>query len=368
MTPTGKQDEGFALAMVVFMLFAAAVAGVTGYQLVSAEASLADGNQNQSEALETAHGGLRRYVGEHIGIPGTDSFKTFQNSGALTLKAVVTPKKVAKLNDSTDLYLLTSVGTVTDSRYPNSPATRTAYQYAQLNRRPVKTEAAFQTIQGTNNVGNNSGYINGNAESVNNGAAAAVTKSNCPTGDTLNIGNVNSFGATGTAGNAAGNTTIPPLKSGYYQEAASGAALITAAGLNWTVLKNATFPIPRDGFWPDFAALPSDSFPVIRVTGNYDLDRSGRGALIVTGQFTSTAQNYTWKGIILAGDATTTGYTGNGNGNLIQGALVSGLNNSAFGGTQSINRFQVNYWPCYVRKANLSLAYLTPVSRSTWTY
>src|SRR5437762_1895425 len=108
--PTDKRD-GFALAMVVFMLFAAAIAGLTGYQMVSAEASLADGNANQDEAAAFANARMGRYIGEHIGIPGSATYVDSVVVGGVTVvgSVTITPKKVAKLNDSTDLYLLTAV-------------------------------------------------------------------------------------------------------------------------------------------------------------------------------------------------------------------------------------------------------------------
>ena len=66
--------SGFALAMVVFLLFAVAIAGLTGYQVVSVEATLASGNGDSDVALITANAGLHRYVGDRIGEPAADSF------------------------------------------------------------------------------------------------------------------------------------------------------------------------------------------------------------------------------------------------------------------------------------------------------
>ena len=71
-TPWPAQDRGgFVMVMVVFLLFAVAVAGATGYQLVSAEAALASGAGEAQEALAAARAGLERYVGEHIGVAAT---------------------------------------------------------------------------------------------------------------------------------------------------------------------------------------------------------------------------------------------------------------------------------------------------------
>lgn len=362
MTRRTGREGGFALAMVVFMLFAAAVAGITGYQIVSTEATLADGNENQEEALQVANAGIQRYIGEHIGVPSASTYAAV-GDGSVT----VTPLKVAKLNDSTDLYLLTAVGTVTDTRYPTNPATRTVYQYAKLNRRPVKAKAAFMSIQPTISLGNNSAVVDGSAYfSVN-------ANTDCPSGDNADVGNNNSVGGSGNGGNA-NSTAVNPTGSSvaYTQIATTAAGVISAAGLRWSVLVDPTFPIPYDGQWPNFNSIPADSFPVIRVTGNYTLDRNGRGALIVTGTF-MTSSAYTWKGIILAGAHVNTNNAGSyesatGNGDAVQGLVVTGLNGTTVSGTQTINRLQVYNYPCWIRRANLSLAYLSPVSRSTWTY
>jgi hypothetical protein len=346
------EQRGFALALVVFLLFAASVAGMTGYQLVSTEASLAEGNEALEEALSVANAGVQRYIGEHIGIPGASTYAV--GDGSVT----VTPRKVFDLNDSTDLYLLTAVGTVTDPRYPTSPAMRTVRQYANLNRRPVKARATFMSIQSNINVwGGLDGDVDG---TVHFDVSAAV---DCPPGDASGI-----IATGGVASGSPGSVTGTIAGSPAVQSLGSAAAVITAAGVRWSVLKDPTFPIPFDGMWPDFAAIPVDSFPVIRVTGNYTLDRDGRGALIVTGNFTTSGQ-YDWQGIILVGGATSSSFSsGGGNGNMVKGMVVSGLNGTTFGGTQNLTEFQARWFPCYVREANLALAYLSPVNRSAWTY
>ena len=338
---------GFALALVVFLLFAATVAGLTGYQIVSAEASLAEGSENQEEALSVAEAGIRRYVGEHIGIPGTATYAI--GDGNVT----ITPRRVSKVNDSTDVYLLTAVGTVTDPRYPTSPATRTVRQYAKLNRRPVRARAAVMTIQNDVN-------IVGSAE-INGSAFFDAGSAECPTNDTNNL-----VATGGLVGSGISNGTI--TGSPAFTSLGSVAAVISAAALRWSVLKDPTFPIPYDGSWPNFSAIPADSFPVIRVTGNYTLDRNGRGTLIVTGNFIG-AGNWEWKGIILAGGAVSTSYTpGPGTQPTVKGVVVSGLNGSAFAGQQSFQRWRSRWYPCYVRKANLAIAYLTPITASSWSY
>jgi hypothetical protein len=345
-----RKDRGFALALVVFLLFAASVAGMTGYQIVSAEASLAEGNENQDEALAVANAGIERYIGEHIGIPGASTYAV--GDGNVT----ITPKKVSKLNDSTDLYLLTAVGTVTDPRYPTSPAKRTVHEYAKLNRRPVKPRAIFMSTQNTINIDNPNGEVDATVHPVSPAA-------DCPANDANGLVGTGGVGSPGTAvGGPPGNL------AGAFVPLGSVAGVISAAGVRWSVLRDPTFPIPYDGTWPNFASIPADSFPVIRVNGNYTMDRSGRGTLIVTGNFYK-AGGHEWSGIILAGGATSTSYDGgSGNGPAIRGMIVSGLNGTTFGGVQSLQRFHVRWYPCYVRKANLAIAYLSPVTASSWTF
>ena len=63
-----EDARGFALAMVVFLLFAVAVASATGYQIVNTEWTLTAGNENTNEALAAATAGLNRLCrGAHRG-------------------------------------------------------------------------------------------------------------------------------------------------------------------------------------------------------------------------------------------------------------------------------------------------------------
>ena len=120
---------------------------------------------------------------------------------------------------------------------------------------------------------------------------------------------------------------------------------------------------------PNFDALPADSFPVIRMNGDYTLNERGRGALIVTGIF-SHAEDMRWSGIILAGSVnnTTSLVRSSGAKAEIRGVLVAGLDGIAdIGeGNLHVERFEVLHNPCYVRKANRSLAYMTLIDGSRW--
>ena len=76
MTTPVHRRNGFALALVVFMLFAATVAGITGYQLVNNETTLADGNENYKEALAA----YERFLALSNGQNADEEFKARQRS------------------------------------------------------------------------------------------------------------------------------------------------------------------------------------------------------------------------------------------------------------------------------------------------
>ena len=352
-----RDTAGFALAMVVFLLFAVAIAGLTAYQVVSVESELASGNGDASAALTIANAGLHRYVAERISEFGTDTY--LMGRGSVT----VTPRRLARVNDSTEMYLLEAVGTVTDPRYPTSPATRIVRQYAHLNTMPLRAVAALIAME---NV-------------VDLTEPFQVAGNDMPeTDDCVSVQGVRfstrGIAATGTAGDgttqaSASSNTVSPDR---YQVGATAAAVVAAAEVRWPAIKDPDFNIGvYDGVMPNFAAIPADSFPVIRMNGNYTLNQAGRGALIVTGFFYHE-EDMDWDGIILAGriDNGTSLHRTIGNTARLRGVLVAGLDGiQNFGGPDLlVQRLEILHNPCYVRKANRSLAYLSLIDGSRWDF
>ena len=352
-----RDDAGFALAMVVFLLFAVAIAGLTGYQVVSGEATLASGNEDADVALAVANGGLHRYVGERIGEPGPDTYSI--GGGSVT----VTPQKVARLNDSTELYLLEAVGAVTDPRYPTSPATRTVRQYAYLNTMPVRAVAALITVENTVDFLDD-WQVAGN-DIAEPGDCVGVQGARF---------SIHGIAGTGTAGIGAttpvpGNSRVSPDR--YQVGGGTAAEVVAAAEVRWPVIKDPDFNVTYIDEMPNFAAIGADSFPVIRMNGDYTLNQAGRGALIVTGFF-SQGTNMDWDGIILAGrinNATSLVRTSGARG-VLRGVLVAGLDGiQNFGWPDLlVEEFEIFHNPCYVRKANRSLAYLSLIDGSRWDF
>jgi len=68
------------------MLFAIAVAGATGFQVVSSEFTMAQQNHDGQEAAAVAQAGLQRFLGEQVGQVG-DSVSYAIGDGIATVTA-----------------------------------------------------------------------------------------------------------------------------------------------------------------------------------------------------------------------------------------------------------------------------------------
>ncbi len=322
---------------------------------MSAEAALASGAGEAQEALAAARAGLERYVGEHIGVAGDTATYVVGDADV-----TVAQRRLANVDDNTDVYLLEAVGEVVDARFPNSPARRTVRQYANFHKMPVNPKAALMSPN--NNVwvrdGNGSypsRVIGDDASSVgqcvNGGGAgvAGIAGAYAPTvdpGDTELTGSPNSV------------------------DVGDVAALIDTAQVRWPVLEDPNFPIAIDVpivSWPNFAALPADSFPVVRWNGDFSASffRSGRGALIVTGTI-SFSLGFVWDGIILAGGATDLAASSFW-GSDVNGVVAVGLDGGA-PGQVTLRYATIQYHECNVRDANLSLAFFELVDGSRWEF
>ena len=103
----------------------------------------------------------------------------------------------------------------------------------------------------------------------------------------------------------------------------------------------------------------------------HTLNQTGRGALIVTGIFTQ-GELMQWSGIILAGKVnnTTSLVRSSGAKAEIRGVLVAGLDGIDDIGEDNLHveRLEILHNPCYVRKANRSLAYMTLLDGSRWDF
>lgn len=346
---TRPQDRGgFALAMVVFLLFAIAVAGATGFQVVSNEFTMATQNRDSQEALVIARAGLQRFLGETVGQVG-DSVSYALGNGIAT----VTTRRVFVKDTLNHLYYIESEGSVADARTPLLPAKRAVGTYAWHRMSPIPLKGSVLLSGGTN-------YIYYSA--ISGADSAKVT--NCAGGGTTGGTGIGTAGSvsfvSGYGGSVVGGPGKPAIQSysGY-------PAVYDTVGIRWDILKNPSFPVDFEGAMPNFSLLPSDSFPIVRFNGDFTASgaaHSGRGVLIVTGQLIML-WDFHWDGIILAGQF----YYTSGNTSVyptINGMLIGGLN-----GANMISYFivgKVRYHSCNIYKANKSLSYLEVVDNTVF--
>lgn len=346
--PGARRDRGgFALALVVLMLFAIAVAGAAGYQVVSGEFTLAQQNRDGQEALAVARAGLYRFAAEQIGVLG-DSVSYAIGDGI----AAVTAQKVMEKDSLNHLYLIRSVGQVADARTPLLPATRTVATMAWHRLNPIPPKAAMVLTGGQIRL-----YSFGLGSTVS--GADHATPSDCAFGGTVPRYGIATAGSISTSGGSYSGT---PAGAVYYS---NYAAAYDTVGVRWDILSDPSFPVDYDGSWPDFASLLAtnpDTFPLIRVNGDFNAweGYSGQGVLIVTGRLTLLG-DFTWDGIILAGRLY---YIWGGSYDLprVNGMLIGGLNSS--NPTSYLYSGEVFYHSCNAYMANRSLSYLELVENS----
>lgn len=341
-----RDRGGFALAMVVLLLFAVAVAAATGYQVVSAEFGMAQQNRDSQEALSVARAGLERFLGETVGVIG-DSVSYAIGDGIAT----VTARKVIEKDSLNHLYFIRSEGSVEDPRTPLLPARRVVGTYAWHRISPIPLKGAVWVSGGNTTVGG-SGFF-ATAASVNGFDAA--TTADCSGGGTAGVrGVVKGTGGVST-GSGATLTGPAPTTSTYsgYQ------SMYDTVGVRWDILSDESFPVDFDGWPPNWGTIPSDSFPVVRYRGNLTADYSwsGRGVLIVTGRLT-LSWGFTWEGIMLVGELRTPSswvYP------YVEGMMIAGLNGSNPNVTL---RGSYQYHSCNAYQANRALSYLEVVDNA----
>jgi hypothetical protein len=362
--PVGD-ERGFVMVMVILLLFTVAVAGATGYQLVALEAELAGGAEESQAALAAARAGLERFVGEHIGVPDDTTMYVIGGADvAVVARRIVGNDTVA----TPDLYLLKALAELADPQHPDAPARRTVQQYARLHKRPVNVIAALMT--GTGTVTTND-TIRGFDAAASGSRGQLLDKWTGDCGGGNPAPDVHGLVALSIAGPG----SVQPAGVVPRWQVASAAAAVDTAGVRWSALQDPSFPVPFTGSWPDFGALPADSFPVVRMTGDLIVGPgtviSGRGVLIVPGTFAAVGPgaSFDWDGLVLAGAAQTPMVSLFATMR-IDGALVVGLDGGAQGDLTTKGplglRSRVYHNSCYVAQANRVLAYFELVDGTRW--
>lgn len=339
-----QQEGGFALALVILLLFAIGIAGATAYEIVRGEATLALQDSESQNAFVIARSGLERFLGEEIGaFPDT---VTYALSGG---DAVVIARKVSDLNEFESMYLVSSEGIYSAPQSGSSPARRVIHQYAIHRETPLNYIAAYTHASGDLDVEN---------EADIRGVDISTT-ADCPQG-----------GGPSLVGVAIGSGDLDFDSNdlnGWKDTANIGsyAAVRDTLDIAWDILTDPAFSVDFEDTWA--SSLPADSFPVVRFNSSVDgfLWTSGRGVLIVDGTFTPR-WDFGWDGVILA-RVFNTRTTGGGGAERfrIRGLVVGGFEND----NQNIDftkHGRIDYHRCNVLAAARSLSHFRPIGRSWW--
>ena len=358
------QRAGFALPMVMVVVFVLAGALAAGFTMTRAERSIDDAGRADIFAQSNAETALARAMTDRASLglasgvpPATDSVRVTLTSGYAD---VIVSRLRPVVGSEPAVYLVRAHGFSTASRVAGTPnAQYTTTQLAVWQAGSMTVKAAFLSLTGV----------------TKNGSA----------------GDISGVDACGGAGNVAG--VAVPKVPGYSQSGgsisavlsgtplidstmgATPAAMAAAVPIKWDAIVNGgaitadfTSNAAGVGFPPStwFSANPT-AFPVILVdmgvTETFTIP-NGRGMLIIKGNATVSG-NDVWSGVVLVGGT----ITSNGD-NTIGGALLSGLNiqlgltvgvNAVGNGTKD---FQYN--SCSVASSVASMGRMRPY-KNTWS-
>lgn len=360
-----RLSRGFALPMVILVMFILVGAIAAGFAMLSNERGADDAVIQSQMAVALAETGLQQGLRNRVGlglpgIPpvGVESIRVSLTGGYADV--VTTSLRQAQANAAPGLYHVRARGVRTSTGvFGAGNAVASASAFATYQSQAMTLQASMTSINGIDYQGN-AGKISG-IDQCNPGAPrrAAVAVPTTP-------------GFRGKTGPLEGAGSPPIAIIGPTVSAAAGAVPFNWAGI-----------VDGSAITPDFRSTASGvgfpasrwftdnptTWPTIIVSNGpspstaFSLGAVGRGLLIVLGDLTLNGNSAGWNGVILVGGR----LTSNG-GNQIVGAVVTGLNaklgypvaNNALNGTK-----EFLFSSCHLSSAITSLGALR-VAPSTW--
>ena len=318
-------QSGFALVVVVFLLFAVGVSAATTYQVIRSESSIAGFNADSDRARAAARAAASSFVASVVR-GGTVTDTTFSEE-VWTLddglpnppEVRVTAMRIVDDLDWEDLYVVHAVGRVTDPRYFDYPAIREVKAIARMRTPPMNLDDEGAPLMATGNIS-----ASADEDDVVNGLCGPDDLQDDEEDDL----SLNDIGA-------------PP----------------------WSALTSGSYPVDNEwtgGTWLSFGT----DYPVTRASIDLPAtaSRSGRGVLIVDGDLT-IFNNWNWDGIILVGgEVDTQGGTG---GIQVHGVMVSGLAGGA--GDMTLSGGTYEYHSCHVLYSGRSMGTMNLEPLSWWS-
>ncbi len=304
-----RTRQGAALPVIILLMVILALSLTAAFTINSNEMRVVDNQQEQIEAFALAESGRERYLQDRasfgfVGEPAvSESIRVVQ---AGVYADVVATRLRQSSGGRPGLYALRSTGVRTNPRRPGATAaTRTVGQIFKWETGNLSIPGAFTSLSGIVKNGG-SGEFSGVDQC---GALPSVGGVAVPT----------SPGYTQSGGTSIPNGN-PPIKDLGMPPASNDSARVDWAGVLSGASLTPTVSVPPSPF-PSAAQFADTSYwPIIKVSGDLVLPNSGRGILIVSGNFT-IGGGQAWDGLVLAGGT----LTSNG-GNTISGAVITGLN------------------------------------------
>lgn len=359
---------GFALPMVILVMFVLVGAIAAGFAMLSSERAADDASIQAQSAVALAETGLQQGLRNRpgLGLPrvppaGIESTRVQLTGGYADV--VTTLMRPAQDTTVPALYYVRSRGVRTVSGFPGAGnAVAMASAFATYLVQTIKIDAAMTGINGINkngNAGSISGYDQCNPSAPPRAAVSVPTNP----------------GYTGPYGPLQGAGSPPITNIGSNPvNAATGIPYDWADVVSGSAI-TPDFLVPSSGAgFPSQAWFAADTsrWPTIIVNNGpvpntpFRLTQTGRGLLIVYGDLDLNGSPAGWNGIILVGGRITSNGT-----NQVIGATVTGLNAKIGLSVATNDMTELNgakdflYSSCFVRSALTSLGALR-VYQNTW--
>jgi hypothetical protein len=321
MTDLRSDRRGFALPMVVLVMFVLVGAVTAGFNILSGERAADDATLQSEASVALAEAGIqhalrnRAAVGlSPVPVAGTESVRVTLSGGYVdVIQSQIRPQ----IDDAqTGVYFIRARGVRTRSGVANSGnAMSYASLFATYKRVSMTVQSAMTGINGIKKAGS-SGLISGFDVCGQKANLPAVAVPEDP----------------GITGSGQWETSLEGT-SKWTEIGATQEEAADAVPIDWDAIVN-DGAVPADFYVPDVAFPNStwfsdnpDSWPTIIVKNGpnpmteWSLPNWGRGLLIVYGDLNLNGNSAGWDGLVLVG-----GRLKSNGANEVAGAVITGLN------------------------------------------
>lgn len=332
--PSLRGNSGIALPVTIFVITLLTIMLAASFVRVDAERTIAVSGGESITAIALAQSGLHDYIASRTSRPPDgDSTRFNLTGGYADVVAHIVRRPADTLQNQ--VYIVRSTGyVIVPERGATHQGAHTVAQFAVWQTGVIRRIAAF----------------------------VAANRVRTQAGGTIDIDG-RDFCGPGSVGSVRARSGSQ-FNHGTYRPTApvvqgSGDKVADTTGIDWNSIVNG-------GFVPDYYSLPGAGvWRTYLISGDATLNSGtvGTGILIVTGNLTTTgtAGRAEWYGIILVGGK----IDFNARRTRFRGLVYSGLNellggpappDGTIGGGSGANRYEIEYWSCYVDQ---SLAALT---------